>query len=112
MTATIRPEALTDHEAIRHVHRIALGQDAEARLVECPPILVDGTACAGTFGSAIASGAAEDRAERKRAERQGAGRRQAGGHHERCHAYRGRLRRLVPIRGALPRMHCTTASSG
>src|SRR5712692_9862301 len=30
----IRPETHTDHEAIRHVNRLAFGQDAEARLVD------------------------------------------------------------------------------
>jgi putative acetyltransferase len=30
----IRPETATDHEAIRHVNRLAFGQDAETRLVD------------------------------------------------------------------------------
>jgi putative acetyltransferase len=30
----IRPETAADHEAIRHVNRLAFGQDAEARLVD------------------------------------------------------------------------------
>ncbi len=30
----IRPEVAADHEAIRHVNRLAFGQDAEARLVD------------------------------------------------------------------------------
>jgi putative acetyltransferase len=30
----IRPETTADHEAIRHVNRLAFGQDAEARLVD------------------------------------------------------------------------------
>jgi putative acetyltransferase len=30
----IRPETPTDHEAIRHVNRLAFGQDAEARLID------------------------------------------------------------------------------
>jgi putative acetyltransferase len=30
----IRPETSADHEAIRHVNRLAFGQDAEARLVD------------------------------------------------------------------------------
>jgi putative acetyltransferase len=33
MTRTIRPEATTDHEAIRHVHQFAFCQDHEARIV-------------------------------------------------------------------------------
>jgi putative acetyltransferase len=34
-TATvIRPETAADHEAMRHVHSLAFGQDAEARLVD------------------------------------------------------------------------------
>jgi putative acetyltransferase len=39
MNAVVRPEVVTDHEAIRHVHRLAFGQDAEARLVD---VLRDG----------------------------------------------------------------------
>jgi len=31
---TVRPETATDLDAIRHVHRLAFGQDAEARLVD------------------------------------------------------------------------------
>jgi putative acetyltransferase len=34
VTTTIRPETTADHEAIRHVNRIAFGQDAEGRLVD------------------------------------------------------------------------------
>src|ERR1700737_3253877 len=34
MNPLIRPETPADHEAIRHVNRLAFGQDAEARLVE------------------------------------------------------------------------------
>ncbi len=34
MTVLIRLETTTDHEAIRHVNRLAFGQDAEARLVD------------------------------------------------------------------------------
>jgi putative acetyltransferase len=34
MNINIRPETAADHEAIRHVHRLAFGQDAEARLVD------------------------------------------------------------------------------
>jgi putative acetyltransferase len=34
MNPLIRPETSADHEAIRHVNRIAFGQDAEARLVD------------------------------------------------------------------------------
>src|SRR5213079_1099748 len=34
MTITIRPETSADHEAIRHVNRLAFGQDEEARLVD------------------------------------------------------------------------------
>jgi putative acetyltransferase len=30
----IRPETTADHEAIRHINRLAFGQDAEARLVD------------------------------------------------------------------------------
>jgi hypothetical protein len=30
----VRPESTADHEAIRHVNRLAFGQDAEARLVD------------------------------------------------------------------------------
>jgi putative acetyltransferase len=31
---TVRPETSADHEAIRHVNRLAFGQDDEARLVD------------------------------------------------------------------------------
>src|SRR5438270_5207172 len=34
MTITIRPETASDHEVIRHVNRLAFGQDDEARLVD------------------------------------------------------------------------------
>jgi putative acetyltransferase len=34
MSVMIRPETTADHEAIRHVNRIAFGQDAEGRLVD------------------------------------------------------------------------------
>ena len=34
MTFLIRPETSADHEAIRHVNRLAFGQDEEARLVD------------------------------------------------------------------------------
>jgi putative acetyltransferase len=34
MTIIIRPETSADHEAIRHVNRLAFGQDDEARLVD------------------------------------------------------------------------------
>lgn len=34
MTPTIRHEATTDHEAIRHVNRVAFGQDDEAEIVD------------------------------------------------------------------------------
>jgi putative acetyltransferase len=34
MSAVVRPETTADHEAIRHVNRLAFGQDAEARLVD------------------------------------------------------------------------------
>lgn len=34
MNALIRPETAADHNAIRHVNRLAFGQDAEARLVD------------------------------------------------------------------------------
>ena len=34
MNPLIRPETSADHEAIRHVNRLAFGQDAEARLVD------------------------------------------------------------------------------
>jgi hypothetical protein len=34
MSLMTRPETTADHEAIRHVDRIAFGQDAEARLVD------------------------------------------------------------------------------
>ena len=34
MNVHIRPEAATDHDAIRHVNRLAFGQDGEARLVD------------------------------------------------------------------------------
>src|SRR5262249_56376828 len=34
MSFNIRPETAADHEAIRHVNRLAFGQDAEARLVD------------------------------------------------------------------------------
>jgi putative acetyltransferase len=34
MTFLIRPETTADHEAVRHVNRLAFGQDAEARLVD------------------------------------------------------------------------------
>lgn len=34
MTPTIRPETRADREAVRHVHRLAFGQDDEARLVD------------------------------------------------------------------------------
>jgi len=34
MNIDIRPETLADHEAIRHVNRLAFGQDEEARLVD------------------------------------------------------------------------------
>jgi putative acetyltransferase len=34
MNPLIRPETNADHEAIGHVHRLAFGQDAEARLVD------------------------------------------------------------------------------
>ena len=34
MNVVIRPETATDHEAIRHVNRLAFGQDGEARLVD------------------------------------------------------------------------------
>lgn len=33
-TCVIRPETIADHEAIRHVNRLAFGPDAEARLVD------------------------------------------------------------------------------
>src|SRR5438132_4692760 len=42
---------------------------------------------------------------RKRPSGRGAGRRELEDSHERLHAYRGRLLRLVPIRGALSRQH-------
>ena len=34
MNVVIRPESAADHEAIRHVNRLAFGQDDEARLVD------------------------------------------------------------------------------
>jgi putative acetyltransferase len=34
MTPTIRPETTADHEAIRHVNRVAFGQDDEAGIVD------------------------------------------------------------------------------
>src|SRR5215471_16638378 len=34
MNPLIRPETSADHEAIRHVNRLAFGQDDEARLVD------------------------------------------------------------------------------
>lgn len=34
MSIAIRPETSADHESIRHVNRLAFGQDAEARLVD------------------------------------------------------------------------------
>src|SRR5215469_15022457 len=34
MNLSIRPETSADHEAIRHVNRLAFGQDDEARLVD------------------------------------------------------------------------------
>ena len=34
MNILIRPETSTDHESIRHVNRLAFGQDDEARLVD------------------------------------------------------------------------------
>ena len=34
MNPLIRPEATADHDAIRHVNRLAFGKDAEARLVD------------------------------------------------------------------------------
>jgi putative acetyltransferase len=34
LSLLIRPETPADHEAIRHVHRLAFGQDTEARLVD------------------------------------------------------------------------------
>jgi putative acetyltransferase len=34
MSIIIRPETTADHEAIRHVNRLAFGQDTEARLVD------------------------------------------------------------------------------
>jgi putative acetyltransferase len=34
MNPLIRPETAADHEAIRHVNRLAFGQDTEARLVD------------------------------------------------------------------------------
>lgn len=34
MSALIRPESTADHEAIRHVNRLAFGQDDEARIVD------------------------------------------------------------------------------
>lgn len=34
MNILIRPETSADHEAIRHVNRVAFGQDDEARLVK------------------------------------------------------------------------------
>src|SRR5262245_17987910 len=34
MTLIIRPESTADHDAIRHVNRLAFGQDDEARLVD------------------------------------------------------------------------------
>src|SRR5690348_15727481 len=34
MNPVIRPETSADHSAIRHVNRLAFGQDAEARLVD------------------------------------------------------------------------------
>jgi putative acetyltransferase len=34
MNVVIRSETAADHAAIRHVHRLAFGQDAEARLVD------------------------------------------------------------------------------
>jgi putative acetyltransferase len=34
MSALIRPETSADHESIRHVNRVAFGQDDEARLVD------------------------------------------------------------------------------
>jgi len=34
MNLVIRPEMAADHDAVRHVNRLAFGQDAEARLVE------------------------------------------------------------------------------
>jgi putative acetyltransferase len=39
MSVITRPESATDHEAIRHVNRLAFGQDEEARLVD---VLRDG----------------------------------------------------------------------
>ncbi len=34
MSIVFRPEAAADEDAIRHVNRLAFGQDAEARLVD------------------------------------------------------------------------------
>ena len=34
MNVLIRPESVADHEAVRHVNRLAFGRDAEARLVD------------------------------------------------------------------------------
>jgi putative acetyltransferase len=34
MSVLIRPETTADHEAVRHVHRLAFGRDDEARLVD------------------------------------------------------------------------------
>jgi putative acetyltransferase len=34
MSLLIRPETAADHEAVRHVHRLAFGRDDEARLVD------------------------------------------------------------------------------
>lgn len=34
MTPTIRPESPADHEAVRHVHRLAFGRDDEAGIVD------------------------------------------------------------------------------
>jgi predicted N-acetyltransferase YhbS len=33
MTPTIRPETPADHEAVRHVNRLAFGRDDEAGIV-------------------------------------------------------------------------------
>src|SRR5947207_7911996 len=34
MNISVRPEAVTDHEAIRHVNRLAFGREEEAQLVD------------------------------------------------------------------------------
>jgi predicted N-acetyltransferase YhbS len=34
MPRLIRPDTAADHDAVRHVHRLAFGRDDEARLVD------------------------------------------------------------------------------